>query len=303
MVNPPRTDKMQFLETHKSLVEYIVQAWSSFDHFEIKNRSKRKNRASDTPDSTYSSLHQAFIDYQWNGKSFAQGTKELLDFRIGIDKYIRERESAELFASLCTVLHWGGVLTNSITGPVLQKHLDNELIDYMEWIVERKPFDATVEQLNIFENPPSLLLSDSGTTKIYAVVNDQCIIYDDRVAASFCYLISKYLKSQSLPNSLQLVVGARDSKRRNRDPSTAEHRFIKKSPRICKTEHANSNLKANWVISAVARQLRQDNSEFRDTVGAYTRELNCDNEQWIAMRIIEASLFMAGHAVPYTALK
>jgi hypothetical protein len=296
------TDKSEFLNNHIDLIDYICSAWNDFDDITLQNPSSKRNRVSDTKVSEYSSLEQAFTDYQWNGESFENSTRLLLETRKNLLRLMREGTSAEIFVELCRVLHWGGVLTNAITGPVLLKHTRNELVDYFKWIIDSKPFDASSQNFKCFESAPSALLSDSGTTKIYSVINDQCIIYDDRVAASFCFLISRHFNDSQLPPHLTLVVGARKNGNGNRDPSNRAHRFLPKASQPCKNEHARSNLKSNWIISAVASKLL-DNDQFKSRVNEYSEKLDFNNQLWIAMRILEASLFMAGHTVPYTALK
>jgi hypothetical protein len=308
-------NKTEFIgkQQRRSLINYLAKCWDDFDNnLSFTNHSQQKFRKEQGKSSTYKSLNSAFYDYKLGENhenqeiDFISSTRDLVEMRkaiINAYENVEDEKSCELFVQLCRVLKWGGVLTNSITGPLLDKHLNGELSEYMTWVIDEKPFDATSEELNVFDTPPNKLLSDSGTTKIYSVVGDECIIYDDRVAAALCYLISKYVPADKpLPEELRLVRGIRvSSDQGNRDPSTPNHRFRAKGKD--KEIHAQSNLKANWLISEVVKKLMRDNSDFKATVEESCKEVGFRDEQWMAMRIYESALFMAGHTVPYTKLK
>ena len=175
------------------------------------------------------------------------------------------------------------------------------MLSYFGWIYEKGPFDSISKDLSELENVPldgGALLSNSGLTKIYSVIGDRCVIYDNRVAASLGKIITEYLAGDPLCAELSIVVGPKP-----RDPSTLLHRFPKKGRRdVNVLSHAKSNLAANWLISAVVDLLLENSPRFKKEVNkqldACCRGLDVTrHEKWMAMRIYEAGLFMAGHTV------
>lgn len=302
--------KNEFLSLNRELVEYLTRSWKELNGVSFTNYSRKSFRRSNLDQSTYSSLKEAFEDFQWDEKCFLDSTLELISFREKLNRAVESKDSSEVFIQACSVLSWGGVLTNSITSKLLDKHQQNSLLDYMTWIVVEKPFDATSTDTNIFEKRyPETILSDSGVTKIYAVTGNECVIYDDRVAASLCYLISNYLGKKPLDDKhgLKLVRGQRvtqKNKKGNRDPSSQDHRFLPKGPEPKnRIQHAQSNLKANWLISEVVINLLKTDQAFARLVDEHSHDLKFNNKMWIGMRIYESSLFMAGHTVPLKPLR
>ena len=303
----PTYSKKEFINKNKKLIQYISNSWNSFDGFTFENNSSGRYRKSTESKSIYASLREAYDDYRWDKKDFLDSTKNLIELKNSlrhqntIFKKHNGNNSADLFVIICRILQWGGVLDQNIAGKFLDKQVNGELASYLNWIIDEKPFDASTTSFEVFRTAPSSLLSDSGATKIYTLSSDECIIYDDRVAASLGLLISRFHESSPLPESLKLVVGKRSKKGSNRDPSTQNHRFLlKTSSKTTIEDHAYSNLKANWIISEVAKRLLNSEQSFQYLVKDCCSKASFNNELWVAMRIIESALFMAGHSVLYT---
>ena len=294
MPMPPSepVNKHDFLASHQPLVQLLVDCWDVFPNQEVfVNPSEKRYRRSDSDLSTYRSLSEAFQDFSWDKKNFIESTQALLVSRQRLNKSILRDSSSQLFVDLCEVLRWGGVLTTAIAGPLLDKHNNNSLLEYFNWILRCKPFDAANENADLLASN-SELLSDSGTTKIYSVIGESCVIYDDRVAASLGRIITWYSKTECLSDDLRLVVG-----KDKRNPGNKIHKFRVKSPYISKVEHAESNLKANWLIDESVKRLLKVNSSFSQLVTEHATALKTNDTHWLAMRTFESALFMAGHTV------
>lgn len=302
--------KDAFLRTHRELIDFLASCWATFPrNKKFENDSRPHFRKSDASSSSYQSLEQAFQDFQWEKKCFVASTISLLKSQSRIQESIKTGSQGELFADLCGVLRWGGVLTTAIAGPLLDKRENGQLIRYFSWISSIKPFDAGTADLNILQTAPiecGDLLSNSGVTKIYSVLGSSCIIYDDRVSAALGKIITWYLGDRELPNELKLVMSAKSS----RNPSTCVQKFPTKI--WTKTEkkatqqvvkHAESNVKANWLIEAAVQKLRSENEHYEKLLRYVSTAVQNDiddrkiDDLWLAMRIFESSLFMAGYSV------
>ena len=302
--------KDAFLRTHRELVNLLASCWAAFPcNRKFENDSKPHFRKSDAGSSSYRSLEQAFQDFQWDKKCFVASTISLLKSQSRIQESIKTGSQGELFADLCGVLRWGGVLTTAIAGPLLDKREHGQLIEYFSWISSVKPFDASAEDLNILQTIPDEcgdLLSNSGLTKIYSVLGSSCVIYDDRVSAALGKIITWYLGDRELPDELKLVM----STKRSRNPSTCVQKFptkiwanTEKKAIQQVVKHAESNVKANWLIGAVVQKLRRENEHYEKVLRYVSTAVQDDiddreiDDLWLAMRIFESSLFMAGYSV------
>lgn len=275
----------------------MVQSWSAFPREQyFTNPSNSRYRKSNSDEAVYYSLSHAFEDFSWEKKSFIESTGILLQCKSQLVLSINGGSSGELFADLCEVLQWGGVLTTAIAGPLLNKHKEKKLKNYFQWVLKKLPFDADnqdyTELEKCHERHTGELLSDSGTTKIYSVIGNSCIIYDDRVAACLGRMITWHLGNAVLTEDIKFVVGIG-----KRNPSTPTQKFVIKSGKTTKLDHAKSNLRANWLVKSSVERLLLENASFRDVVANATKEFPNADQTWLAMRIYESAMFMAGHTV------
>ena len=302
-MNTVEITKQEFLKNQQGLIEFFISYWGkNSTKIIFKNTSKQHLRQRRGPFSEYKNFSEAYNDFKWGSDDFSKSTIKLLDLQGKIRNDIRCNLKGDLLAHLCKVLAWGGVVTKSIAEPLLDKYDNNELLTYFKWIYEKRPFDADRNDLSELENLPSnagILLSNSGLTKIYCVIGSSCIIYDNRVSASLGHIITRYLGKEPLSAELSLVVGPKP-----RNPSTILHKFPQKGTNGTNIlSHAKSNLVTNWLISSVVGELLQNSQSFKNEVEDQLEKCcQCPkveaDEIWMAMRIYESGLFMAGHTVP-----
>lgn len=291
--------KSSFISSNAPLIEYLTVSWRKFPKNQaFTNPSHQRYRNSEEKISSYSSLEEAFDDFGWQGRSFSESTEELLIYRKHILRSLSHSNSGELFADLCEVLKWGGVLYNNIVGPLLDKHREQRLVDYIRWVIEHHPFDASSADTSAIESFPEdtlgELLSDSGMTKIYSVISDECIIYDDRVAACLGRIITWFQGSLVLPEELKLVVSSQPK----RNPTSDRHKFISKaSKKATKSAHAVSNLKANWLVESTVKRLMSHDANFKARLREEQNKLPHAATLWLGMRMYEAAMFMAGNNI------
>jgi hypothetical protein len=290
--------KEEFLVNNTQLTNFLAGCWHDFEGFSFTNSSKRINRQSQTKSSTYCSLLEAFDDYQWNKKNFSEVTKLLLELKTELHNGMIKNDEKGLFLTVSEVLYWGGVLKDNIAGPFLIKARKGKLVNYLHSLVN--VLDSSTCSVKMISNLPSELLSDSGATKVYSLIGSESIIYDDRVSATLGVLINQFLGDKKLTPSLRLIMGKKDKRGiNNRDPSNDTQKYPKKgSEEHHKKAHFISNVKANWLLSATASKLLREDDCFQYIVQNLCEYLNTNDEKWIAIRVLEASLFMAGHNVP-----
>jgi len=295
-VNNINITKQKFLDKHERLVELLVSCWDQLPNNEaFHNASPTRFRRSESKNGNkYLSLNCAFQDFEWEKQKFVDTSLSLVTLGDEIKQNIKVKSKGDLLFNLCKVLEWGGVLTTSIMRPILEKYEHHQLVEYFEWVSVKQPFDESKHDLGLFADVPESvgkLLSNSGLTKIYCAIGSSGVIYDDRVAASLGRIITWYLGTNSMPSELVFVVGGG-----SRDPSTKSHRFLKKGG-SSSIDHAQSNLKANWLISACVCELMLTNESFKSIMAAHVSIIEKRNELWLAMRIYEAALFMAGYSL------
>ena len=107
--------------------------------------------------------------------------------------------------------------------------------------------DGAAEEVSAFDDKP--YRSDCAMTKVYAVINQRTLAYDDRLGAALGLLCRRHLEREGerrLPDRLAFMVGDQDNSHRN--PSGNGFRFGDKRPG---REHARWNIRANWIITRV----------------------------------------------------
>jgi hypothetical protein len=297
----PDNAKDHFLQKHVQLLTYLVSGWENLPGYEFTNSSSKNYRKSDNQTSTYFSLKSAYEDYSWDGDDFKLATQKLIVLKSELESALSVQDENRILIVAANILRWGGVLTTAIGGPFLDKNKKQQLGKYLLDI--RLLFESDTVSREDFLTISDILLSDSGATKVYTLLCKYCVIYDDRVAASLGYIISKFIGAKELPDDLNLTTGEKDSKeKRNRNASSQNHTFRRKgATKKAKSHHAMSNVKANWLLEEVAIRLINENGSFRKEIEYISECLEYNEKRWIALRVVEASLFMAGHNVPLIA--
>ncbi|MGY4494886.1 hypothetical protein [Pseudomonas sp. TE3610] len=182
-------------------------------------------------------------------------------------------QSQELAGAVAATLHWGGVYTSrSNKGWLLRNHAQlHSLMNH--FVVDHAVGDDVSNIVGLRFN--------SGMTKVYALLLQDFIIYDSRVAGALAWLALQwwtvYQKqpAATLPSALKFgcLIG-NGSKARYRNPCPAVFPWLRNSP----FDHYTWNVRANWILAS-AQNRAGAGSRFAD------------------LREIEAALFQMGDRV------
>jgi hypothetical protein len=201
---------------------------------------------------TFTSLADAFRQYEWNGKSWSENFGELTTYRRQLRTAIATSNSHAAFAVCEAVLRWGGVWANNgRTLAARQPTLLDELRHVSAVLTSERTPTKSDMQLGLIA-----CSMNAGFVKIYSVLLDSCVIYDGRVGAALGLFARQYCEIHGLPAvppTLAFAYGppkeAANAKRpKLRNPSRGTYRF----PRLRRdvrfhTEHA---MRANWFLQA-----------------------------------------------------
>lgn len=130
---------------------------------------------------------------------------------------------------------------------------------------------------------------NAGMTKVYALICEDFLIYDSRVAAALGWLVVKYCEVHGIarvPDALCFPwAAAKEGENANapkrRDPGVAAFKFKRLRPG---SHHLKWNLQASWLLSAVLAHPQAAASPFNHRTGEHA-----------PLRALEASLFMIGY--------
>lgn len=298
-------EKHTYLENEHvdNFIKFISDCWRSFSNdveakIEVKNKAGKKYRKSNESESKYYSLQDACHDYSWNQKNFKENTEDLEGFREIFLENLKNADASsdfQLFYNVCSVLLWGGVLTNSIgVGFHDLVSGDGKLRQYLNNAKSDKGLCGEQNTSGVLDLPGDSLLSDSGATKVYTTISDACIIYDDRVACSICALVLMYCLRKNLnevPEPLRFAQASDAGRKFKKKGSNCYSGLAKWFKDKNTDDHAYSNLYVNWICLAVIEKI-EEKEEKKLSVPPTVRE---ENIIWWKMRIIESALFMAGH--------
>lgn len=197
--------------------------------------------------------------------TFSDNEKILSSLSEQIKHSLKEGDLDGVFFAAVRILDWGQVYRGSLKW-LINKKLENTLVQSIQDALKILDGDS-FNLLQRFDGKD--LRMDSGTTKIFSLASKNSIIYDDRVGAGLGKLVVKYLDEYSiadLPKELKFM----RSSNSDRNPSKGKYKFPTrgKSPSLI---HAESNIKANWLLEAVKTRTSWD------------------------VRELEAALFMIGY--------
>ena len=232
---------------------------------------------------TIHSLEDAYKKYWWDNKDYAENKRILDKISKKIKEYRRGEESREeCLKVLERVLEWGA--GNKYT---------KLFVSNMDWAKSKKNIDKLMEdgvkEMQKHDPNPKLFDNEKGPrmnagfTKYYALACEDVIIYDGRVAAALGFLTKKYLKQESrdwIPDELNF--GYTGNKYRNPNKCEVNYELTNKFKLIISHHHhAESNIRANWIISEAMGKVK---------------DKEWDSEK-IDMRKIEAALFILGYSL------
>ena len=242
---------------------------------------------------TFQRLEDAFDAYYWPepDDSFSENIEilEPLKIRLRNARAAADNEDA-IFSSIARMLWWGAgnkgtkLYTGNMTW--LQKRIGRgtsatEILDDVEVAFDTESFEPERFSEDSFR-------SNAGYTKKYALMKDDFVIYDSRVAAAIGLLVVRYCDVQEpalkdLPHNL--VFGRSSAAGNdNRDPSQRGLEFPDFEGDH--SLHASSNWRANIVLSRAIALLEQE-----DRQPAWMGEND-------PIRNVEAALFMLGKHIP-----
>ena len=232
------------------------------------------------------SLYDACIRYTWSftcsyplgggavkGKTLSENLELLRELRVLLRTGMLSL-NADLCLKTCkAILEWGGATAGNVRALEL---LGEDICDYL--------MGANIA-LNTHKyrlgSLPKYIRANAGYSKIYALLLDDFVMYDSRVAAGLCWLVRLFCEEQDLaavPDTLSFVIGPYRSEA-VRNPSTARHTFVEigANPQ----SYMDSNMKANWLLKSV---LEERTSKFRG--------FGDD-----ALMALQAGMFMIGYDV------
>ena len=220
----------------------------------------------------YSTLHEAYRDYQWDKKSSEETVKFLEDLanRIGESQ---DRNDPETFREAAKkVLRWGGV---SGRNAKRLEALGDEALPLLR-INARLLDPATADLERVWVVQPM----NSGFSKIYSLMLEGFPIYDSRVACALGSLVRSFCeveRMERVPDRLKFGIPP-DRAHVERDPSYRKFSF----PKIRHGGsglYAQSNVMAAWILDEMSQH-----GPFGD-VG--------DEQRLFAL---QSAMFMIGHA-------
>jgi hypothetical protein len=177
------------------------------------------------------SIYNAFERYSWpftyinlignrqdavNGTTFTDSKRALEAIEAHLKKSIANESEIETFHACKMVLDWGGVLSRGRKGKTNEDKLSEikEKFGLVNYLSQAKDLLAlnTASTSGSFtvtgpKNETSVLLMNSGFTKIYSILVDNFVIYDGRVGAGLGLLVSQF-KSQSSSANIDALMFA-----------------------------------------------------------------------------------------------
>lgn len=242
------------------------------------------------------SLDDAYVQYRWPhpkierlgipaGDTFASNARALDALKKDLTAALANNSDAWVCDAAIDVMRWGGVGPGNIGWLLANKPGLGSLIR-----TTRDAF-STGETGHRLLNAPALRFN-AGMTKVYSLICDDFSIYDSRVAAALGLAVVKFCLERGnlgkVPENLSFpwsrakeAPDVPDPKHRN--PSEAGLSF----PHLrTATQHAQWNMRANWVLRAVL-----------DRAGADTVFARIESRD-VQLRALESALFMIGYDLP-----
>jgi hypothetical protein len=227
------------------------------------------------------SLYDAHIKYYWKVQNplnnqviftLAESDDCLKAIQEQLIESIKNQNTANCLDACEKTLKWGGVFYRKVATDI--RELDDKLPEYLAAVQKFiSRHDLTSEDK--FKFGGRSLQVDSGSTKIFSLLDPNWVIYDGRVGAALGLLVKQWSeqKQQVIPEVLKFAWGYET----RRNPNPAEERpliFPKFGADVDRFKH---NLYANWLLE-------------------YLLEKNPDND-FKTIRAIESALFMIGYCV------
>lgn len=252
--------------------------------------------------SRYTSLWDSFENYAWPmGKRSEEillptiGTKRIaanatfaendaiLNAISGGLRNSLQGNPEELAAWVKATMIWGGVYKKGNRAWV-ERHHDN-LSDIL-----REASVALAQPQDEIRLPDFRF--NSAMTKVYALLLDDFVIYDSRVAAALAWMV--FLREEREPAAVDArlrfgCMPANESQKRKannqekiRSPHGTIFPYLHRNNRFS-YEHAKWNIRANWVLKCAFDKAKEESREAKQAL------------QFQTLREIEAALFVLGY--------
>ncbi|HOB86268.1 MAG TPA: hypothetical protein PKO38_01100 [Bacillota bacterium] len=242
-------------------------------------------------------LYEAFQAYWWpfslidpvsgekvSGEGFEETFAFLTRLAEAFRRSVGEGDVAATQQCALAALEWGGALPKN-RERILE--MGPRICSYFRDVSHRLDL-AKVTLGDHYD-----IRSNAGFTKLHFLLVDDLIMYDGRVGAAMGFLLPRFCEEKGLeavPDSLRFSFG-RDrgdkpgsSKYHRRDPSDGPYRF----PEFTgdRWRHLNDNIKASWLLKAVA-----------DSTGSRFKELPQEPLLNKRLTALQSALFMLGYDV------
>ena len=223
-------------------------------------------------------LEDAFKKYWWKSKDYYQNKTKLDELKNKIKAFHnkKDKDPDQCYELIKEVFKWGGVWHVNKKGVGKVKNKDH-LIKLEDAI---KEMNSQNPDLDVFDKERSRM--NAGYTKYYSLACKDVIIYDGRVGAALGLITKEFCKEKDIyrvPSKLNFRWGPARNSKLNRDPSESNYKFIKFNAND--REHAESNIRANWIIAEAMDRAKNKNW----------------GSEKIEMRKIEAALFILGYSL------
>ena len=282
--------KKTYLTLCKNFVDYLVEVLDGRTSFSFPSPLGPRYRDLHAPLGAYAWPYSRRTVHTPGGgvhtlparSTLAANTALLTTLQTGVRSAYAAGTSADLQDWAAAIMTWGGVYTARGNRPWLLG-LGTGTYAYFRRAagVLSQPDDTAIRTM------PDLR-SNAGLSKVYALLLDDFVIYDSRVAAALAWLVCDWWSRQhslggtALPHDLRfLCMKANSTRPKKRSPNAAVFPYVSiSSPATCQ-RHAKWNLRANWIIEAAAVAAK----------GSATHPQ-------LSMREIEAALFVLGEYLP-----
>jgi len=231
-------------------------------------------------------LEDAFKKYWWKSKDYYQNKTKLDQLEKDIKDFHNkeDKDPDQCYELIKEVFKWGGVwhVNKRGVGKVENKDHLIKLEDAIKEMNSQNP------DLDVFDKERSRM--NAGYTKYYSLACKDVIIYDGRVGAALGLIARKFCEDSEeknkdkVPPELNFRWGPARNSKVNRDPSESNYKFIKFNAND--REHAESNIRANWIIVEALERTKRIKPDITWT-----------SHKEIDIRMIEAALFTIGYSL------
>jgi len=235
------------------------------------------------------SLYDAYTKYRWkfscrhpvtrehvSGQHFEETAGVFRTFQTVLRSALCEGDNDLCRVACLGILEWGGVLLGN--GDYITRQKES-LVTSLSTAAKHLQVDSYV-----LGTGPTVRIT-SGFSKIYSLLLDDFIIYDSRVAAALCLMITQYCEENLLPvvpKPLQFRIGPSRTAA-NRNPNRGNYIF-KALTYGGNDQYLDNNMRANWLLKAA---VAGTDSEFSRS----------GHEPLLAL---QAAMFMIGYDVGST---